>query len=265
MYMVPDAWILSPPALVSNDDEKGVSPLWRTKVRFEIDGAQSTARAYVKKIPRHELVSECFCSVLLSLVGIPTPQPLLVKSDRFWNDDIKRGDVLFGTTDADHQSLRMWYTKCGREALELAIKSWPKAHELASVDEWILNIDRNMGNLLYDGDNGLVAIDHGRAFGKCCWSSLPGSGAIGENILSEILINMFGRLDVARQQKAWLDTESRLESISKTIDDVLTSSRTGATPGAAYVKQFLHERAAIVPLIIQQRHSPGALKLCGTD
>jgi hypothetical protein len=265
MYIVPDAWILSPPVLVSNDIEKGVSPLWRTKVRYAIDGSQNTARAYVKKIPDHELVSECFCSVLLSLIGIPTPQPLLVKSDRFWNDDIDRGDVLFGTTDADHQSLRMWYTKCGREALELAIKSWPKAHELASVDEWILNIDRNMGNLLYDGDNGLVAIDHGRAFGRCEWGSLPGSGVIGENILSEILIKMFGRLDVARQQKAWLDAAGRIESISKAVDNVLALSRTAAAPAAADVKQFLNERAAKVPLIIQQRNSPGALKLCGMD
>lgn len=54
-----------------------------------------------------------------------------------------------------------------------ALFNWPAFPKLIAFDDWIGNIDRNPGNLVFIKDSEFAIIDHGRIFGVVDWRFEP--------------------------------------------------------------------------------------------
>ena len=61
------------------------------------------------------------------------------------------------------------------------LNNWPHFPSLIAFDDWIGNIDRNIGNLIFINKNNVAIIDHGRLFGVINW--------LVENINADINCN----------------------------------------------------------------------------
>lgn len=53
------------------------------------------------------------------------------------------------------------------------LMKWPSFNKLIAFDDWIGNIDRNPGNLVFIKDSDFAIIDHGRMFGVVDWFKDP--------------------------------------------------------------------------------------------
>lgn len=116
-----------------------------------------------KSIPEDELAAEIFCAILARELALPVPEPLLLFSP-------VTGAYLFGSVDMQYpNSLRAFNIdplapdmSFIRQLTELIV-SWSKVKDVAAFDEWIHNKDRNLGNLLFAGNNEFILIDHGKS------------------------------------------------------------------------------------------------------
>lgn len=119
----------------------------------------------VKGIPADELAAELFCARLGRLLGFAIPEPLLVF-------DPESQSLLAGSMDAGYpnllQKLEIDPQKATQQQLISIAKrlvQWTQFTSVVSFDEWIHNIDRNFQNILWDGHDLFVLIDHGRSLG----------------------------------------------------------------------------------------------------
>lgn len=129
--------------------------------------ADGSRRAAIVKFDPIEMVTaECFCSLLLRSWGLDVPDSYVVEVD---------GKVGFASADAGYPSLKQ---RLGISAalpepaliaaidLACAIAAEFKSTPLALVaDEAIDNRDRNLGNILWDGEQE-TWIDHAYALGN---------------------------------------------------------------------------------------------------
>jgi hypothetical protein len=82
-----------------------------------------------------------------------------------------------------------------------ALGNWKKLPRAAAFDEWIANPDRNVGNLLWDGVDDWVLIDHARALGA--WpdqSTVPPPDTAVENRLAAMVAAKYGHLGPQRMR-----------------------------------------------------------------
>ncbi|MFC0666898.1 hypothetical protein ACFSKY_14980 [Azotobacter chroococcum] len=186
---------LSPPR------NHGASPIFRAKIR--VDGA--SLHCYVKPLPDHircpvtgkevanqEIVSEALGYVLAKSVGLNVPDtagiillepwqipealhPALREtcSGRAQNDYF-----CWFTKDMKYPSLRQLHWSDVRHPylqelrgrrLARQLADNPEASSIIVLDQWLLNSDRNIGNLLESPCKSLFLIDHGRLFHYPNW------------------------------------------------------------------------------------------------
>lgn len=122
--------------------------------------------AIIKRLPRQSVFAEAFSAVLLRAWGLNVPTPYLVNE----------GSALsFASADAAYPSLKQ---RMGLVGLPREHPAYPPMLEAASkiaasfeqtplamlADEAIDNRDRNVGNILWDG-NDVAWIDHELALG----------------------------------------------------------------------------------------------------
>lgn len=127
--------------------------------------------AILKRGSTAEVTSELFCALLLRAWGLPIPEPFIVDDD---------GKAAFASGDAGYPDLK---TRLGikgldpssaahgaavAKAIQIAA-SLPSAALALAADEAIGNVDRNLGNILWDGAQE-AWIDHAFCLGL---SSLP--------------------------------------------------------------------------------------------
>ncbi len=139
--------------------DKNINPTWKVHVKTN----ESTIGAYVKKIPYREIYVECVCAILGRCLELPIPRPILVKITHEALPDIvpeNQFSLAFGSEDADYPSFRRFAV--GQEAF-MKLMNFAKTVDVGVFDEWIGNFDRNWGNILFDGGEEFVFIDHGNA------------------------------------------------------------------------------------------------------
>ncbi|WP_256647502.1 hypothetical protein [Stenotrophomonas maltophilia] len=137
-------------------------------LRCVIETDDGALLAAVLKRDSPELVfAEALCSILLSKWGLTVPQPFLVRES---------GQISFASADVGYPNLKK-RVGLGPEfeqsvdqgaALRLAatlVASFPTTPLAAAIDEAIDNRDRNLGNVLWDG-NEEAWIDHALALGN---------------------------------------------------------------------------------------------------
>ena len=117
-----------------------------------------------KAVPESELAAELFCAVLGRNLDLPVPEPLLIR-------DPSNGRLVFGGVDAKFpnllQTFRLSLDPPAYELRPVAerLQQWPRIAEVVWFDEWIQNTDRNLQNVLWDGGEEFIFIDHGRSLG----------------------------------------------------------------------------------------------------
>ena len=120
--------------------------------------------AILKRIPMERIVTECFAALLLRAWNIPVPDPFVVSDGN---------NISFASTDKNYPNLMKFVgvdalekgTPEYRAALVIAAElacSLPTAGAALAADEAIANGDRNLGNILWDG-NTEAWIDHERS------------------------------------------------------------------------------------------------------
>lgn len=142
-------------------------------------GANETTTAYVKDLSARELGNELLTSCLCDMAGAPTPRAFLVGADSGIIPAKKapRSEdgtlFLFGSEEVNAPSLRRTYNTAMHfvyEALRNKVSKWQGVGLLYSIDSWSANIDRNIGNILIQGDD-VWLIDHEACFTGRNWKS----------------------------------------------------------------------------------------------
>lgn len=139
----------------------GVTGAQRGLVRFP-DG--SVKAAIVKRMETRAIAAECFCSLLLRRWGLNVPKPAIVGSP----------PIAFACIDVSYPNLLQrvgWSSGLPpqvRAVLEQAaarlVASFTETPLALAADEAIKNLDRNLGNILWNGSE-VAWIDHERALG----------------------------------------------------------------------------------------------------
>lgn len=140
---------------------EGVNGAQRALVRYP-DGA--TRVAVVKRLDERSIAAEAFCSLLLRGWGLNVPDPAIVGNP----------PVAFACVDVKYPNLLRrvgWSQKLPpqvRVVLEQSaaklVATFAQTPLALAADEAIRNLDRNFGNILWDG-NEVAWIDHERALG----------------------------------------------------------------------------------------------------
>jgi hypothetical protein len=134
-------------------------------MRCVIEDNQGKKQAAILKTGSlKEIAAEAAASLLLSGWGLPVPQPFLV---------LRGNDLCFASADAGYPNLKKrlnWdhalpEAKAALEAVAFALVcKFPSMPLATACDEAIDNRDRNLGNILWDGQDE-VWIDHAYSFG----------------------------------------------------------------------------------------------------
>lgn len=136
-----------------------------------------------------EIINESFGYVLANNVRLrQSTRAALIKisiedfpadqQDEFAN---KNGYVLgWATVSLTGKNLKSLHFKNAPDATlgewhkySHALMKWPAFPKLIAFDDWIGNIDRNPGNLVFIKDSDFAIIDHGRIFGVVDWRFEP--------------------------------------------------------------------------------------------
>lgn len=151
----------------------GVEETWKASIYAET----GPTIAYVKMLEPNQVLSEVVCALIGSAFGLNVPKPFLVhvqrgdltQSQRWKLNETKR--ICFGSEDAKHPSfLQVLNSQPGhRNALIGRLVNWSGFKETAWFDEWTANVDRHLGNLLFDRTD-FWLIDHGHAFSGPRWT-----------------------------------------------------------------------------------------------
>ncbi|MBB1441219.1 hypothetical protein H5202_21825 [Shewanella sp. SG41-4] len=172
-----------PGAQQFNDDN--VNPTWKAHIYTHED----TIVGFVKLIDLRKIYVECICAVIGRDLGLPIPKPILVKipHESLPNYVPEQSFSLgFASQDAEHPSFRRYFNKDSKEAIE-SLMNFSKSLDIAIFDEWIGNWDRNIGNILYDGNNEYFFIDHENAIDKGLSTNLP---ANRNQILEQLSVSL---------------------------------------------------------------------------
>lgn len=169
-------------------------------------------RAYVKRMGDTTFLIELVCALLGRDLGLPIPEPVIAFSEDgsevlFASVEVKYPDLSKRLNISNHQ---VQNTLNNTQILK-ALSEWDLIVDAVSFDEWIANDDRNIGNILYDGEKAFVLIDHDRAMR----SPFPASAPVPENTLMEISVTACKNDEVAMQRLK--------QKIQKTIDDLSRS------------------------------------------
>ncbi len=193
---------------------------------------------------------EAFCAILGRGLGIPIPKPFLVLADDTTLDVIPPGQhaLMFGSEDAAYPSFRR-YADCSQAYEKL--QNFKASLDVGVFDEWIANHDRNVGNILYDGGDDFLFIDHGLALPEGLPANQP---AIDNNILRALFsfkteLEKFRDLRTTSQMIAPMYRALNLE-------DVMSSAQaTMYVPGSviAQILAFLTERLLSIETLIRSR------------
>lgn len=116
--------------------------------------------AIIKRMERERVLAEAFCALLLRGWGLSVPDPYLVDED---------GTFAFASADATYPSLKQRLGFAGMPdgpakdaVIDVAVHIVAQLEQTPTalmVDEAIDNRDRNLGNILWDGQN-VAWIDH---------------------------------------------------------------------------------------------------------
>ena len=161
-----------PGAILLGRDERGINETFIGA----IDIPSGRLRAYVKVLAGRQLVNELFSTTLGRALGLPIPEGFIVRA--------RPSDLPESTALADHGNEALLFASRAQgspdlkrrlqgdaEAAAELFAAWSDWDRCMTFDEWIANVDRHLGNILFGGPGDVWLIDHGHAFTGPAWAS----------------------------------------------------------------------------------------------
>jgi len=134
----------------------------RNSVRGIVQLDTGLVEAYVKLIDQREILVECVCALLARNLKLEVPEPLVVLIRPEFSN-LPSDALAFGSIGLSAGNLRPWFSNLGDVAVKRRLRQWANLIPACCFDEWIANVDRHAGNILYDGRDRFWLIDHGLA------------------------------------------------------------------------------------------------------
>jgi hypothetical protein len=152
-------------------NDSGVNP---TYVGLVDTGIQNI-RAYIKVLTRRQLVNEIISAQLGHALKLPMPKAFLVignPADGYGDPApqwLAGPDRLLFASEAAPSGV--WRPPSAMSPYPTKpIVHWQHLPVTVCFDDWIANVDRHHGNLLFDGKDNFLLIDHSHAFSGCDWN-----------------------------------------------------------------------------------------------
>lgn len=150
---------------------------WRAVVAH----AAGQTQVVLKALSQREFFNELLGAAIGRALGLNIPDTYLVIAA---DDPVLSNALLlssnerlcFGSALAPYPAFNKVLGLTGQivplaaAALTQALKAWPGCGETIAFDTWLANIDRNVGNLLFEPSAKHVLIDHGRCFTGPNWT-----------------------------------------------------------------------------------------------
>lgn len=134
----------------------GSRDVWQCPVKLD----DSLSTAYVKPIPKYQLVREVLCALVAQAVGLPIAPPGVASLEMAEIETSER--FAFATLPHGWSARSM----VDDPVLRKQSSRWPCLHSAIAFDAWIANPDRTPQNLLFRGTSDFVLIDHGEAIAQ---------------------------------------------------------------------------------------------------
>jgi hypothetical protein len=131
--------------------------------------SEAPVNVYFKVLPARDVFVESICSLLANYLGLPTPEPYLINLNEDCCPPNANLEIpAFGTSDCGIPSYKHFLNGSASNLPELLeiLKKWKKFNASVTFDEFIVNTDRNIGNLIFDGKEKMMLIDHGSSISK---------------------------------------------------------------------------------------------------
>lgn len=140
-------------------------------------------------LPVYEMTREFFSACVASLLDLPVPSQYLVL-------DKNTGTIMYACGFLQHPNLCQLFGQSDLLAKDVINKlySWKNFSKTEVFDELIQNTDRNLGNILWAGDQNYVLIDHGLTFG-----SRPPDGTSLNKLIQAILPAILSQDQIERE------------------------------------------------------------------
>ncbi|MGV8823988.1 HipA family kinase [Methylibium petroleiphilum] len=151
-----------------NYEESKTDELWVGTAYSEAEDGDDIA-VYLRLADPQPLVAELVCAVIGRALGLPVPEPFVVRIDA----GTLKGSAkvpgaptvtyCFASRQVDGSTFEQLLSR-NSSAAEAMIRRWEHLVPVTVFDEWLANPDRNFGNILYAAGT-LWMIDHADAFG----------------------------------------------------------------------------------------------------
>lgn len=216
------------------------------------------ARVIVKRIEPRKIAAEMFGALLAQEAGFQYARPGIVQdrtTELWWYSSRMQGSPdltrRFGITAglppaAAERQLRMlveWLSSC------------PAFPSIVAWDEWANNRDRNLGNLLVNGDD-LVLIDHEEAF-DCHREHYQ-----DVNVLASFVNEAFSQAAQLKVKNgAVAGSLSFRKDWTQNIDRVIQALGGEIAANAGIIRAWTADRHPSVPRRVQERLKAGQIHL----
>lgn len=142
--------------------DNGIFNAHRVKLIFH--DSKYEVSAYAKKLGDQDFLVEILSALIGREIGLPIPEPIIAIS-------LDGNDVLFASVDVEYPDLTRRLSLDNNKimptpensALLKKVSEWIHIYDAIGFDEWIANGDRNLGNILFDGNDKFFLIDHNQA------------------------------------------------------------------------------------------------------
>lgn len=199
----------------SKDDE-----LWQGTA-FDQSAADAVdVPVYVRIAKPMPVVAELLCAVIGRSLGLPVPQPFIVKipvatlpGSRLL--PIGTPALAFASLDVGGTTFSQ-LLRSGSPGADAMLMAWEHMVPVAAFDEWMANRDRNLGNILFVA-NALWLIDHAEAFHGGA-RGLFGLPELVEQPNTNILGNMLAKLSLEACSKHLETAKTWLIGMASRVD-----------------------------------------------
>lgn len=246
-----------PVAHLLAQDDRGVN---ETHLGF-VDLPNGRYRAYIKVLVGRQLVNELFATTLGRALGLAIPQGCLVRARPSDLPEspllaVQSAEVLlFASLETAVPDLKRRMKAEGPTAIASLFTHWLDWTSCMTFDEWIANIDRHPGNILFGGPGEIWLIDHSHCFTGPQWNppDLVANGAwrnqIAENRIPTLTLPE--RMEARRRVAGMIPKLSSLDCSS-----VLAASHAGdllPPAEAAALQSFVSSRVSHLSDILSKR------------
>ena len=222
---VPTLWLMDGAIRIQRSRESSKEDeLWHGQAANPETGAIHTV--YVRLGEPHALMAELLFATIAHALHLPAARPFLVKVPKtaVEGSEIVRTRVVtaFGCEDALARSFSALVNEdCQHKGL---LKGWARLSEVAAIDEWLINSDRNLGNLVY-GNQTFTLVDHAEAFANgqaALWGldALIDTGTMANKLAQfakdELTAKQLG--DLWQRARTWITDEAGMLDVHDCIE-----------------------------------------------